>query len=154
MTVKKTIEYEEVRLAALDDDDRQLMAAAIEATNSAYAPYSHFHVGAAARLADGTVVCGSNQENVAYPSGMCAERTALFAAGAQHAGQPVVALAIVGRTPEGALTAALPCGACRQVMAEQRMRQSEALRVLCYRDEDKIWLFADVEALLPFAFSM
>ncbi len=154
MRLEKTIEYQELLLEELPADDRRLMAAAIDATRTAYAPYSHFQVGAAVLLGDGTIVCGSNQENIAYPSGLCAERTARFAAGAQHGRQPVVAQAIVGRTPDGHLAAALPCGACRQVMVEQRRRQSIAMRVLCYFSDDKILLFDDVESLLPFAFSM
>ena len=83
----QTIHYQQCMMAELTDADRQLMETAIEATNTAYAPYSNFHVGAALRLDDGTVVTGSNQENIAYPSGLCAERTALFAAGAQHPGK-------------------------------------------------------------------
>ena len=84
MEKTQIIHYQETTFAQLSDADRQLMQAAIDATASAYAPYSHFHVGAALRLSDGTIVPGSNQENIAYPSGLCAERTALFAAGAHH----------------------------------------------------------------------
>ena len=102
----------------LSSSDRALMDEAIAATGSAYAPYSNFKVGAAVRLDNGTIVRGSNQENVAYPSGLCAERTALFAASAQHSGHAVEALAIVARNPQEALVGAMPCGACRQVMAE------------------------------------
>ena len=141
-------------MAELAAADRELMEAAIEATATAYAPYSNFHVGAAARMADGTIVKGSNQENIAYPSGLCAERTALFAASAQHPGTAVEALAIVGRNPEGMLTAASPCGACRQVMAEQQMRQDKKLRILCYQTDGKILVFEGVESLLPFVFAM
>ena len=154
MKYTKSIQYQEFTMSELASDDRQLLAAAISATQTAYAPYSHFHVGAALRLVDGTIVSGSNQENIAYPSGLCAERTALFAAGAQYAGKAVKTLAIVGCTPEGNLTAALPCGACRQVMAEQQCRQEFPMRILCYQTDDKILFFDDVEALLPFAFSM
>lgn len=141
-------------MTELSADDKQLLDAAIEATDTAYAPYSHFHVGAALRLADGTIVRGSNQENIAYPSGLCAERTALFAASAQQPGKAVKAIAIVGRNSEQALTAASPCGACRQVMAEQEMRQKSPLRVICYHSDDKILIFEGVGTLLPFSFSM
>lgn len=150
----QTIHYQEYKLAELNAADRQLMESAIEAADTAYAPYSNFHVGAALRLADGTIVKGSNQENIAYPSGLCAERTALFSASAQHPGVAVEALAIVGRNPEGMLTAASPCGACRQVMAEQEGRQENKLRVLCYYSNDKILVFEGVESLLPFIFTM
>lgn len=150
----QTIHYQEYTLSELAAADRALIDAAIEATDTAYAPYSNFHVGAALRLADGTIVKGSNQENIAYPSGLCAERTALFAASAQHPGVAIETLAIVGRNPEGVLTAASPCGACRQVMAEQESRQESKLRVLCYYSADKILVFEGVESLLPFIFSM
>jgi len=150
----QTIHYQEYTLNELAAADRALIDAAIEATDTAYAPYSNFHVGAALRLADGTIVKGSNQENIAYPSGLCAERTALFAASAQHPGVAIETLAIVGRNPEGVLTAASPCGACRQVMAEQESRQESKLRVLCYYSADKILVFEGVESLLPFIFSM
>lgn len=154
MEKTQIIHYQETTFAQLSDSDRQLMQAAIEATATAYAPYSHFHVGAALRLADGTLVRGSNQENIAYPSGLCAERTAFFAAGAQYPDQAVDSMAIVGRNPEGRLVPASPCGACRQVMAEQESRQHQKLRVLCYHSEDKIWIFEGVESLLPFSFVM
>lgn len=154
MELTQTIHYQEYKLDELESADRLLVASAIEATATAYAPYSKFQVGAALRLADGTIVKGSNQENVAYPSGLCAERTALFAASAQHPGVAVDALAIVGRNPAGELTAASPCGACRQVMSEQEGRQKNKLRVLCYYTNAKILVFEGVESLLPFMFTM
>ena len=154
MQKELTIRYEEMPLTELTASDRQLMQAAIQATETAYAPYSHFHVGAAVLLDDGTIVCGSTQENIAYPSGLCAERTALFAAAAQHPGKVVTALAIVGRDHTGKLTVASPCGACRQVMAEQETRQGKKLRVLCYHSDNKIAIFDGVESLLPFIFTM
>ena len=149
-----TIHYQECKLSELTNQDRDLMMAAIAAADTAYAPYSSFHVGAAIRMANGDIVSGSNQENVAYPSGLCAERTALFAASVQYPGMEMIALAVVGRNSEGTLTAASPCGACRQVMAEQESRQMEKLRVLCYHSDDKISIFDGVETLLPFMFSM
>ncbi len=154
MDKTQTIHYQEYTLAELDARDRALIEAAVEAADTAYAPYSNFHVGAALRLADGTIVKGSNQENIAYPSGLCAERTALFSASAQYPGVAVETLAIIGRNPQGELTAASPCGACRQVMAEQEGRQGNKLRVLCYYSDYKILLFEGVESLLPFIFTM
>ena len=103
----------------LSAEDRQLVEAAMEATKGSYAPYSKFRVGAAARLANGVVFTGANQENAAYPSGLCAERTTLFAANAQYPDQPVLALAIAARKGNRFLQAPIsPCGACRQVMRE------------------------------------
>ena len=103
----------------LSDADRQLIDSAREATQRSYAPYSHFSVGAAARLADGTVVTGTNQENAAYPSGLCAERTTLFYANSQYPDQAVETLAIAARNERDFLDDPIPpCGACRQVMLE------------------------------------
>mgnify|MGYP001331035435 CR=1 FL=1 len=105
----------------LSDADRQLMDAAREATQRSYAPYSHFSVGAAARLANGTVVTGTNQENAAYPSGLCAERTTLFYANSQYPDQAVETLAIAARNERDFLDDPIPpCGACRQVMLKQK----------------------------------
>lgn len=154
MDKQLTIPYKECSLDELSAEDRLLLDAAIEATDTAYAPYSNFHVGSALLLDDGTLVKGSNQENIAYPSGLCAERTALFAAGATYPGKKVYSLAIVGRNPEGRLVAASPCGACRQVMAEQQSRQGSRMRVICYFSDSKIVIFEDIESLLPFVFSM
>lgn len=154
MEKQLTIAYKEFKLAELDTEDRQLLDAAIEATDTAYAPYSSFHVGAALLLDDGTIVKGSNQENIAYPSGLCAERTALFASGVSHQGKAVRKLAIIARNPDGELVAALPCGACRQVMAEQQMRQNSPIRVFCYLTVSKILVFDGIESLLPFGFGM
>ena len=153
--MKKTlnIEYEVLRRDELRPEDAQVLAAAEKALDTAYNPYSHFAVGAALRLDDGTVVTGSNQENLAYPSGLCAERTAMFAASAQHPGKRFEALAIVGRTEEGELMGASPCGACRQVMQEYEAKSGKKMRVILYQKEDEILVVDGVETLLPFAFS-
>lgn len=149
-----SIEYQEYdNLGQLSAADRALMQSAIEATASAYAPYSHFHVGAALRLADGSVVTGSNQENAAYPSGLCAERTAIFAASSQRPElRDYEALAIVGRTAEGELCEASPCGACRQVMLEYEQQQGHPLRVLCHLSGGRVRELPSVASLMPFAF--
>lgn len=148
------IEYEEYKgVGELLAADRELMERAVAAVGGAYAPYSHFQVGAALRLADGTVVCGSNQENIAYPSGLCAERTAVFAASAQRPElRDYEALAIVGVNAEGVCCEASPCGACRQVLAEYEGRQGHPLRVICYVNEGCVRVFRSVADLLPFGF--
>ena len=111
-SVIKVYEYDE-----LNDTDRALLDDAIEATRRSYAPYSHFSVGAAALLANGVVVTGTNQENAAYPSGLCAERTTLFYANSQYPDQAVVTLAIAARTEKDFIDTPIPpCGACRQVI--------------------------------------
>ena len=115
-------------------------------------PYSGFHVGAAAKLANGIIVRGANQENAAYPSGLCAERTALFAAGAQYPDQPVTHLAIACFT-DGHFTKepGAPCGACRQVMLETEHRYPGKMEVLLY-GEDATYVFESAADLLPLIF--
>ena len=147
-----TIDYCEYgSLAEMPEDDRELMESAMRAAAGAYAPYSHFHVGAAVRLADGSVVTGSNQENIAYPSGLCAERVALFSASAQRPGQGVTALAVVGWC-NGEFCEASPCGACRQVMAEFEMRSGVEMKVFCYLSGGGIRCIEGVKNLIPFGF--
>lgn len=136
----------------LSDADRALVQAAQEATQRSYAPYSHFHVGAAARLDDGTVVTGSNQENAAFPSGLCAERTTLFYAGAQHPDRAVVALAIAAADANGLTpTPTPPCGACRQVMLETETRSGRPMRILLCGTQG-VYVIEGVSQLLPLTF--
>lgn len=151
-----TIKYKEyTNLDSLSEADKELMLRAIAATDGAYAPYSGFHVGAALRLADGSIVVGNNQENVAYPSGLCAERTALFAASAQRPEmRDYAALAIAGRDIAGELCEASPCGACRQVMLEYEQQQGHPLRVLCLQQGGAVREVSSVADLMPFSFSM
>ncbi|MBQ0136960.1 MAG: cytidine deaminase [Bacteroidales bacterium] len=136
----------------LSESDRALILEAKEMTKKSYSPYSHFQVGAAALLADGTIVKGSNQENAAYPSGLCAERTTLFAANANHPDQPVKALAIACFTA-GHFTEepGAPCGSCRQVMLETEHRFGQPMRVLLY-GEKAVYVFDKAEDLLPYGF--
>jgi len=144
------IEYSS--LEEMDPQDQEVVKAAIEAQKGSYAPYSNFNVGAAVRLEDGTIVKGANQENAAYPSGLCAERTAMFAAGATYPGVPMTTLAIVGgfgftlsETP------CTPCGGCRQVMAEYQTVGKRPLSVIMFGTE-KTWKFEKVDDILPFIF--
>ena len=119
----------------------------------AYAPYSHFHVGAAVRLSDGRIVRGANQENAAFPSGLCAERTAMFAASAQFPGKDMLSIAIAGG-PLGRLgpNPAAPCGACRQVMAQYQAKSGKPMSVL-FVASGKILKFNRVDDILPFIFN-
>lgn len=141
-------EYKELSAA-----DRELMDAAREATHRSYAPYSHFSVGAAARLANGVIVTGTNQENAAYPSGLCAERTTLFYANSQYPEQAVETLAIAARNERGEFLAEPipPCGACRQVMLETEMRFKRPMRILLF-GEKGIYELKSVGSLLPLSF--
>lgn len=133
--------------------DAELVEAARQATYRSYAPYSHFSVGAAVRLSDGTLLSGSNQENAAYPSGLCAERTTLFYANSRYPELAVSTLAIAARGTDGAFLAQpiSPCGACRQVMLEVQNRHHQPLRILLYGTES-IYEINRVEDLLPFSF--
>ena len=144
----KIYEYEE-----LNHDDRELMDAACEATKRSYAPYSHFSVGAAARLADQTIVTGSNQENAAYPSGLCAERTTLFYANSRYPDQAVETLAIAPSNERGDFLEEPipPCGACRQVMVETEKRFKHPMRILLFGKKG-IYELKNVGALLPLSF--
>jgi cytidine deaminase len=137
----------------LATEDQKLVQAAKDATNGSYAPYSGFCVGAAARLGDGTIVIGSNQENVAFPSGLCAERTTLFAANAQYPDQPVLALAIAARNKDGFLSQPIPpCGGCRQVISGVEQRYNQPIRILLYGTAG-IHVVDGIDALLPLQFS-
>lgn len=137
----------------LCEQDQRLIDAAKRATQGSYAPYSHFHVGAAARLSDDTIVTGSNQENAAYPSGMCAERTTLFHAGSSHPDKAVTALAIAAYT-DGAFTPTpiAPCGACRQVMLEAELRHHTPIRILLYGTQGIYLIEGGTHELLPLTF--
>lgn len=133
--------------------DRQLVEAAMQATHSSYAPYSRFCVGAAARLEGDVIVVGSNQENAAYPSGLCAERTALFAAGAQYPDRPVLALAVAARNGDCFLSDPIPpCGACRQVILEVEQRYRQPVRILLYGTQG-VHVVDGIRALLPLCFT-
>ena len=148
-----TIDYTEYKSAVeMEPQDRALVEAALEARSGSYAPYSKFHVGAALRLADGTIIKGANQENVAYPSGLCAERTAMFAAGANHPGVAFDTLAIVGANGDDVCEMpAAPCGACRQVMAEYQRLYGQPIKIILIGTH-VIYKFEKVEDLLPLIF--
>ena len=144
----KVCRYEE-----LSSDDRMLVDAAREATARSYAPYSGFSVGAAVRLANGEVVTGNNQENAAYPSGLCAERTTLFWANARYPDAAVEAIAIAARNANGELPVPIPpCGACRQVMLEVERRYNRAMRIILYGARESYIIEDGVKALLPLCF--
>ena len=144
------IEYANV--GEMEPGDRELVAAALEARGGSYSPYSRFRVGAALRLADGTIVKGANQENVAYPSGLCAERTAMFWAGANYPGVPFDTLAIVGGNgDEVCEMPAAPCGGCRQVMSEYQRLYNRPLKIILIGTH-AIYKFSKVDDVLPLIF--
>ena len=149
----KTV-IQECQMDELSAEDRQLVEQAIEATRRSYAPYSHFRVGAAVRLGNGEIVIGCNQENVAYPSGLCAERTALFAAGALYPDVPVRVLAVAARGTDGEMTEEPtgPCGSCRQVIIESETRAKHPIRILLY-GRRCVYIIDGIRQLMPLTFS-
>ena len=136
----------------LEQVELELVEAAIEATKTSYAPYSNFNVGAAVRLEDGQIVKGSNQENAAYPSGICAERTAMFYAGANYGDKAITAIAVAA-SQNGVLLASpvSPCGACRQVMAEYQKKGGRPITIILV-GANRTLRFSSVDALLPLIF--
>lgn len=146
-----SIPYERTQRKDFDATLLRLEEAAVEAARNAYAPYSRFRVGAALLLSNGVVVVGSNQENAAYPSGLCAERTALFAAGAQYPDEAVEILLLVAFSEENRVESITPCGACRQVLAETSSRHQKPFKVVMAGKEQALVLH-DNRGLLPFAF--
>ena len=136
----------------LESKDRKLAQAAIEATKLSYAPYSNFNVGAAVLFEDSEIVKGANQENAAYPSGMCAERTALFYASASRPDKAMSAIAIAaGQNGVICDYPVTPCGACRQVMAQYQTKSGAPMEVLLVGGR-KIWKFEKIDDLLPLIF--
>ncbi len=138
----------------LPDQEQALIEAAKTAALRAYAKYSHFQVGAALRLEDGSIIQGNNQENACYPAGLCAERVAFFAAKSQYPDKTIEAVAVVAkRTEESEFRAAAPCGSCRQVMSEYENNQADPIRLYMMDSEGKIYESPSIENLLPFKFS-
>ena len=144
----------EVQMDELTAEERSLVELAIEGTNRSYSPYSHFHVGAALKLQNGVTFIGCNQENAAFPAGICAERSALFAAGAQYPDQPVVMLAIAARNDEGVFTEnpVSPCGTCRQVLIETETRFHRPVRILLYGQKG-VYVLDSIKQLMPLSFT-
>lgn len=136
----------------LPTDEKELVDRAREMTQHSYAPYSHFYVGAALRLRNGVIVPGCNQENAASPDSLCAERSAIFAAGALYPDQPVMKIAIAARNDNGPMRETIPpCGSCRQVMLETEDRFKQPIRILL-ASEEGIHVVETVKALLPLQF--
>ena len=150
--LKIEINYDFVSESELSAEDQELVTRAKEATKNSYANYSHFYVGAALRLENGEIIIGANQENAAFPSGLCAERTAVFAAQAQHPEQPIKTLAIAARNANGFLKEPIsPCGPCRHVILEVEDRYKQPVRILLY-GTDGVYVIDSVKDLLPFCF--
>lgn len=137
----------------LMSEDKEVVDAARAATANSYAVYSKFNVGAAVRLEGGVIVKGSNQENAAYPSGLCAERTTLFWANSQYPDRAVLTLAIAARTENGELAMPIPpCGACRQVILETEKRYNRTIKIILYGTRECYVVEDGIKALLPLTF--
>ena len=152
-TIELNINIELCQYDELCVNDKELVDNAIRATQNSYSPYSHFCVGASVRLSDGSIIIGANQENAAYPDGLCAERTAIFAAQAQHPELAITSIAIAAVNTESELTAkpVSPCGSCRQVMLEIEERYHQPMRILLY-GTDGIYIIHSVRDILPLCF--
>lgn len=151
--MEKTFSFDYARYdspAQMPEEDRQLIDQALRATEGAYAPYSHFRVGAAARLRSGRIVRGSNQESEVFPAGICAERSLLFHTLAEHPGDPIEALAIASSPSE---RECYPCGQCRQVLLDAERRQGSPIRIIMYGGGTATAV-ESAELLLPFTFRL
>ena len=144
--------YEYTTVSELPEDDQKLVNAAREASKSAYAPYSKFFVGAALKLENGKIIKGNNQENAAFPTGLCAERVALFYANATYPDVSVKAIAVTASNHQGIVDGPVrPCGSCRQALSEAEFRFNQPIKVIL-DGKDKIQVLEGVDSLLPFAF--
>ena len=146
------IPIKKLQLSELSDEERLWIDTAVISSKHAYAPYSEFNVGAAVILSNGQIVTGNNQENAAYPSGMCAERVALFYAGAQYSDIPVKAIVVVATKNDVIQQHISPCGACRQVLLETEKRYKQPMRILLYGG-NVVYFIDSAESLLPLSFS-
>ncbi len=152
---KKEIQFQYCEYTSenqLSDEYKKLVEAAKQAAKTAYSPYSKFKVGAAVLLDNNKIITGNNQENAAYPSGLCAERVATFYANAQYPDAIVKTIAIVAANSEGFLKyPAAPCGSCRQVLLETEERFKEPITIILY-GEERILEIPNAKSLLPFFF--
>ena len=143
--------YEDIN--ELSDVDKNLMKVAVEATKTSYAPYSGFNVGAALLMEDGSIIIGNNQENAAYPSGMCAERVAIWKAGSSFPNKKVKKIAITAVSSNKQLDKPVgPCGACRQTLLEYEINQKEDVEVFFMGEIGNVVKTSSIASLLPFSF--
>lgn len=148
------INFEEYASAdELDRADKELCLESVKALVNSHSPYSRFRVGVAMRLQSGKIIYASNQENVAYPSGLCAERVALFYWGANHPDDPIESMAITAHSDEFQLSKPVTsCGACLQVLAEYEKKQDQPIKMLLYCQKGPVWVATGIESFLPFLF--
>ncbi len=148
----KYTEFESIN--ELDEENKHVLSEARQACLHSYSPYSGFSVGAAVKCNDGRIVTGNNQENAAYPSGLCAERVAIFSAMSQNISTRIEKLAIAVKTKNGSVIQPVsPCGACRQVIAEYEHRQGSKIEIIFSSESGKTIIVDSIKALLPFTFN-
>ena len=151
---KIELTFTRAKLEELSQSEQDLIANTQHAFSNAYAPYSGFLVGASVLLENGEIINGSNQENGAYPSGLCAERVALFYAGAKYPEVAIKTIAISAKSKTFEIDDVVsPCGACRQVMAEYQQKQGQDIRLLLHSPNDEVLIANSVDDLLPFMFN-
>jgi cytidine deaminase len=152
LTITSRLEvYDSIEEVSQDIQD--LMEKAIEVRDAAYAPYSNFKVGAAIYLENGEVVVGSNQENASYPSGLCAERTAVYYAGAKYPDVKILKIAITAKSLRHKVVSPVPpCGACRQALVEYEVKQEEPIELFFMGETGKVVKADSVKDLLPLVF--
>lgn len=153
--LKFTFDFEEYdSIKSLSIEDQKLFQKAILIRKTAYAPYSKFNVGATVLLEGGVIVTGNNQENAAYPSGLCAERVAIFHAASHYPDKKILKIAITADTQQTKLLKAIPpCGACRQSLYEYEHKQQQKIEIIFGTDYSKIYKIKSLQNLLPFSFS-
>ncbi|MFT6796584.1 MAG: cytidine deaminase [Maribacter sp.] len=157
MSVQKNISFDITIYDSMDElalDDQALMLKAVAVRKNAYAPYSKFRVGAAVKMANGEIVIGSNQENASYPSGLCAERVAIFHAGAKFPGIAVKTIAITATSDRYEVRVpAAPCGNCRQAIFEYEFKQKQPIRLLLMGEKGSVIECRAIEDILPLGFN-
>ena len=149
-----TISYLRAKFNDLTAIEKELIQRSKDALKDAYAPYSGFLVGSSVLLSDGEIISANNQENVAFPSGLCAERVVLFNAGANYPNLEIDIIAVSAKSNLYEITDIIsPCGACRQVMAEYQEKQNKKIKILLHLNNDDVLIFSSVDDLLPLLFT-
>lgn len=152
--MRKKVELIQKNFSELTAKEQTFLTKAEEATGLSYAPYSEFHVGSAVELKDETIVLGANQENSSFPSGLCAERVALFQC-AKDLSNPVVRIAVMAKSDKFVVPDPLvPCAGCLQVIADIRNRQKHAIEIWMWDGNDSVHMATDVDQFLPFHFEL
>ena len=150
---KITTTFYQTDFSSLNSEEKDMVNRAKNSLDDAYAPYSGFLVGATVLLENGEIISGNNQENVAYPSGLCAERVAIFYAGSQFPDVKMKTIAVTAISKKFEITDVIsPCGSCRQAIAEYEVKQEENIRILLHHPDDSVLILNSISDLLPFMF--